>query len=245
MAADTDLKAKPGYNPLYRQVKQRLVDRMASGDLPPGAVLPSEHELARELEVSQGTVRKALAELTAENLLVRQQGRGTFVAEHDQQRTLFQFFKLRPDGGSIQWPEPVFSRLASRRASTREREMLELPSGATVWRILRQRAIGDCTDVVERITLDKARFPDLDAHKPLPNNIYRLYEQAYGQTIVRAAEELRAVPARADDAEALGCRPGHPVLKIDRTAFGITGDVIEMRESTCLTDRVHYLSDLR
>ncbi|MHA1158971.1 MAG: GntR family transcriptional regulator [Alphaproteobacteria bacterium] len=237
--------AKPGYNPLYLQVKRQLVERMAAGEWLPGSVLPSEHQLAEQLEVSQGTVRKALAELTSENLLVRQQGRGTFVAEHDQKRTLFQFFKLTPDGGTLQWPDTTRIELTSRRATVHERAALGLAQGAFVWRLLRHRTLDGNVAVVERITLAKDLFPDIDRHDPLPNNIYRLYERAYGMTIVRAAEELRAVGASRADAKALGCREGYAVLKIERTAYGLTGNTIELRESVCLTDNVHYLSDLR
>src|SRR5688500_8333636 len=88
-----------GFRPLYRQVKDVLVGRIASGAWRAGDAIPSEFEIAAELATSQGTVRKALDEMTAERLVVRRQGRGTFVARHDDARILFQFFKLVPDEG--------------------------------------------------------------------------------------------------------------------------------------------------
>ncbi|MBA4333713.1 MAG: hypothetical protein C0420_01800 [Methylobacterium sp.] len=94
-----------GFRPLYRQVKANFVRRLVEGVWAPGTALPSEGQLASEIGVSQGTVRKALDELAAENLLVRRQGRGTFVAEHDEQRILFQFFKLVPDDGVARFPD--------------------------------------------------------------------------------------------------------------------------------------------
>ncbi len=93
-----------GFRPLYRQVKAIFVRRLVEGVWSPGTALPSEGQLASEIGVSQGTVRKALDELAAENLLVRRQGRGTFVAEHDERRILFQFFKLVPDDGDPALP---------------------------------------------------------------------------------------------------------------------------------------------
>src|SRR5215217_5897815 len=94
-----------GFRPLYRQAKDVLTRRIAEGAWQPGQILPSEFEIAADLGVSQGTVRKALDEMTAENLLVRRQGRGTFVARHDDARILFQFFKLVPDSGERSFPE--------------------------------------------------------------------------------------------------------------------------------------------
>ena len=98
--------------------------------------------------------------------------------------------------------------------------------------------------VVERISLSAEAFPDLDRHEPLPNNLYRLYEQSYATTITQAVEKLKAIEAGAEDARALGCEPGAPVLRIDRAATDLTGRTTELRQSICLTDSVHYLSDL-
>src|SRR5215204_1783030 len=94
-----------GFRPLYRQVRDVLVKRIADGVWQAGQVLPSEPEIAADLGVSPGTVRKALDEMTAENLVVRRQGRGTYVARHDDARILFQFFKLEPDSGERAFPD--------------------------------------------------------------------------------------------------------------------------------------------
>ena len=101
IVSDKDL----GFRPLYRQVRDLLVRRIADGIWQAGQPLPSESEIALDLGVSQGTVRKALDEMTAENLVVRRQGRGTYVARHDDARILFQFFKLVPDTGERSFPE--------------------------------------------------------------------------------------------------------------------------------------------
>ena len=93
-----------GYRPLYQQVRDLLVRRLADGQWQPGKSIPSEHQLAQELGVSQGTVRKALDTMAAERLLVRRQGRGTFVAELTEQHILFHFFKLRADDDAQRFP---------------------------------------------------------------------------------------------------------------------------------------------
>lgn len=233
-----------GYSPLYLQVKQQLIEKMISGEWPPGSLLPSEQQLGAQMGVSQGTVRKALDALAAENVVVRHQGRGTFVSEHDQKRTLFQFFKIVDESGERRFPETVMSRLSARPATAKERTDLALPTGAKVWHIHRLRALNDKVALIERIALPVRKFAKLDSHAPLPNNIYQLYEREYGITIARAVERLQAVKASVEDAKALGCMAGDPVLQIDRVAYGLDGNSAELRRTICLTENLHYLSDL-
>src|SRR5215212_10884032 len=105
MSGGTGAQRDLGFRPLYRQVRDVLVKRIADGVWQAGQALPSEPDIAADLGVSSGTVRKALDEMTAENLVVRRQGRGTFVARHDEARILFQFFKLARDDGERRFPE--------------------------------------------------------------------------------------------------------------------------------------------
>lgn len=233
-----------GYSPLYLQVKQQLIEKMISGEWAPGSLLPSEQQLGVQMGVSQGTVRKALDALASENLVVRQQGRGTFVSEHDQRRALFQFFKIADETGERKFPETVFSRLTKATATARERDELGLNTSAKVWHLYRHRALKGRVALTEQISLSAESFPKLDTHTPLPNNVYQLYERSYGTTIARAVERLKAVRASADDAKVLGCAEGDPVLQIDRLALGLSEQPVEMRRSICLTEDFHYLSDL-
>ena len=77
--ARTETRNGLGFRPLYRQARDVLVGRINDGIWQAGQVLPSEMEIAADLGVSQGTARKALDEMESENLVVRHQGRGTFV----------------------------------------------------------------------------------------------------------------------------------------------------------------------
>jgi GntR family transcriptional regulator len=234
-----------GFNPLYMQVRQRMLQRMLSGEWAPGMLLPSEQQMAAEMRVSQGTVRKALDSLHAENLIVRRQGRGTYVAQHTAERALFHFFRLVAPNGARALPETVQATLGRETATDDEAANLGLARGAAVWRLRRRRALDGTVLISETIALPFADFPGLAAHEPMPNNVYSLYESAYGRTVARAVEMLSAVPCPPEDAEALGCAAGSPVLLIERTAMGLDGRRIEYRRSLCLTDRYRYLSDLR
>lgn len=234
-----------GYRPLYRQVREALVARLIDGTWTPGMLLPSEHHLASELGVSQGTVRKALDSLAADHLLVRRQGRGTFVAEPEEGRILFQFFKLTADDGSRALPETLSASLEKLRADAEARQRLALPARSSVWRIDRVRRLQGGAPLFERIILPAARFPGLDRLPAIPNNLYLLYATRFGITVGRAVERLKAVAASPADAAAIGCPEGAPLLTIDRTAFALDGTPSEWRVTRCRTDGFHYFSDLK
>ena len=126
-----------------------------------GEVFPSEFELADELGVSQGTVRKALHSMTADGLLVRHQGRGPFVSEYDDARILFHFFKLMPDGGPAALPTSRVSSVKESSAGSEERERLGLSKGDRVIRLKRVRMLEGRAAIVETISVPAALFPGL------------------------------------------------------------------------------------
>ena len=233
-----------GFRPLYQQIRDVLVQRIADGRLQPGEMLPSEMQLASELGVSQGTVRKALDAMTADRLLVRRQGRGTFVAEHDETRILFQFFKLVPDDGARSFPDSEVLSVVSAVAEPAERARLALEEGATVVRIRRLRRLAGVPVIVEDVVVPEAMVAGLAEMEP-PNNLYGLYAGRFGVTIGRAQERLKAVALTAEDAALLGVATGTPALEIDRLAIALDDRRAEWRLSRCLTEHVHYLSDLR
>jgi GntR family transcriptional regulator len=237
-------EAPPAFQPLYRQVKERLLNRLIDGTWAPGTPLPSEQQLAQELNVSQGTVRKALDALTAEHLLVRAQGRGTFVAEAEDRRILFRYFRLTADDGARQFPESAVASLRQRIANAAQRDKLQLAKSDRVWLIERTRELAGRPVIFETIALPVALFPGLDQIEPIPNNVYALYASRFGLTVGRVTEKLKAILASAEDAAELGCAEGAPLLQIDRIASSLRGTPMEWRVSRCLTDAFHYLSEL-
>ena len=239
-----DNKTPLGFRPLYRQVRDVLIKRIVDGAWQPGELLPSETDLAGDLRVSQGTVRKALDELERENFVFRRQGKGTFVARHDDARILFQFFKLVPDSGKSEFPESRILSVVAVAADGEDATALSLRAGSRVVRIERLRFLGGRVSIVERITLPQALFPGLEKRE-LPNNLYELYRSDFGVTIVHAQEKLKAVAATKRDAKYLGLDPGAPLLSIDRRASAADGRPVERRLSLCRTDTLHYLSDLK
>lgn len=235
----------PGFRPLYRQVYDILVRKIAEGAWKPGEMLPSEQAIAREMGVSHGTVRKVLDALTAENLLLRRQGKGTFVAEHDQDRALFRFFHIAQPGGERLVPQSAKVKIKARPARAVECEKLELPSKDAVFEITRLRLIGGKPAIREAIILPQRLFPRLDRIGDLPNTLYSLYQSQFGITIAAAREELRAALATRDDQSSLGLKTGSPILVIGRVALSLTGQPVEWRESRVRTDHLVYAVTLQ
>ena len=233
-----------GFRPLYQQVRGMFLRRIADGTWAPGDALPNEQALAGELGVSQGTVRKALDSLAAENLVERQQGRGTFITEVTPARSLFKFFRLAKPGGARLTPASEKATTKRRRATRTECKRLALKLNEDVVEITRVRLVTDMPAIRETIVVPVNRFPALEK-RPIPNTIYALYQSEYGINVLSANEELRAVAAGAEDEKALRIPPGTPLLEISRTAFDIDGKPIELRRSRCDTRHLVYAVTLR
>jgi GntR family transcriptional regulator len=233
-----------GFRPLYQQVRDTLTKRIVDGIWRSGDMVPSEFQIAAELGVSQGTIRKALDEMTSANLLVRRQGKGTFVASHDEARILFQYFKLKPDSGAQVFPESEVLQVKLRKAQTAEIAHLALQKDATVIHITRVRSLAGSRVIVENICLPLDLFDGLQM-EDIPNNLYQLYAERFGITIAGGKESLKAVAATADVASALNVAIGSPLLLIDRIATSLDGRAVEWRQSYCTTEQAHYAIELR
>ncbi|NQW00472.1 MAG: GntR family transcriptional regulator [Rhodospirillales bacterium] len=235
----------PGDGPLFAQVQALMIRRMVDGQWRPGDCLPSEFALAAEFSVSQGTVRKALDALAQEKLVVRHQGRGTFVSAHSPQRELFRFFHL-VGKNDIQQPPRTSQLIAfnSRRGSRQETQRLGLAAGQRIINIRRLRSMGGNPVIIENISLPEALFAGLGKRQEVPNELYQFYEQSYGVTIYKAVEHLTACAASADEAGYLSIATGAPLLEVDRLAVTLDGTPVEWRVSRCDTRAHSYLSEI-
>jgi len=246
MENETGMTTPPGFRPLYQQVHDLLRSRIANGIWRPSEALPSEQALAAELGVSQGTVRKALDALAADQLVERRQGKGTYVAQHTQESALFRFFRLaRPRNGARVTPESRLLSVERRAALKADRERLQIAGRQDVMEARRVRMIDNRPLILETIIASLALFPDLDKQKTLPNTLYELYQTAYGISVFAAKEELRAEAATAEDAAHLDIAEGAPLMQIDRIALALDGTPAEWRISRCVTRDLVYAVTLR
>lgn len=125
--------------PLYLQVKDTLIQRILAGAWKPGAAIPNEIDLSRELGISVGTVRKALDEMESERLISRRQGRGTFVIDQSSDECAIRFSNIR-DADGVRISGSVEScEIVSATANEAEARMLNLRYGDLVFRLHRLR----------------------------------------------------------------------------------------------------------
>lgn len=237
MAQDTN---QISLKPLYQQVRERLLVRLIDGDWTAGDAIPSEIQLARELGVSQGTVRKALDEMVRDNILRRKQGRGTFVASSDDAEFVFQFFRLQPDQGDKVLPSSRVISVRRDKANAAAAARLDIARGTETLRIERVRNLCDRPVISETVILLRALFEGFPDAPDIPNNLYNLYAKRWGIRIGRTDERLKAGLATDTEAERLECAPGTPLLRIERVACDLGGNPVELRLSNCLTDDFHY-----
>ncbi|MFT6389327.1 MAG: GntR family transcriptional regulator [Cellvibrionaceae bacterium] len=232
-----------GSVPLYAQVQELLITRIIKGEWSPTEIIPSEIKLARELGVSQGTIRKAITGLVERKVLIRRHGKGTFVAGHNNARALFQFFRIHNEENEKALPESKTLTFTERCASTAESKKLKLPKKARIFFIERIRSLGGQPILVESIALPDHFFQglkDID----LLNTLYDLYEIEFSITVHRAEESLRAISASKHDAVILNLTEGAPLLEIERLALTLDNVPIELRVSRCTTEKHHYWNTL-
>ena len=235
---------KPGASPLYLQVREILTRRISSGSLGPGAALPSEFQIAEDLGVSQGTVRKALDALAQERLVVRVQGKGTFVVEQTPEEVHFRFFNIFDADGRRVLPDSRNTKVTSGQANTEERRKLELPAKSRVCRMRRVRTVNERPFIVERIVLPEAMFPNIAQRGEVPNTLYDLFQAEYGVLVMRARDTVHAEACPTDVATALKVAQGTPLTVIDRVATAI-GDVpVEWRVRSCHLDGLRYVANV-
>ncbi len=233
-------------NPLYKEVKIRLTRGLAAGEWKPGQAIPSESRLAAQFNVSIGTIRKAIDDLVADRILLRQQGRGTFVATHTEDRTLFHFFHIAGKDGGRELPVTELLSFRKDRAGDAEVARLGIARGARVFRIENVLRLSGSPVIFDEIAIPAALFPDLDAEifGKRDGTIYGLYQASYGINVVRISERLSAGQAPAAVRARLAMRAGTPALVIKRVAYSYNDVPVEYRVSWVNTQDHEYVSDL-
>jgi len=236
----------PTFSPLYQQIKALIMQRLEAGEWKPGELIPSEVELGSRFKVSQGTVRKAIDELAAENLVVRRQGKGTFVATHHETQAQFRFLRLMADVDEPQRPENRIIEVKRVRASAEVARQLDVKSGDSVIFIKRVKSFNGVPIILEEIWLPGAIFKGLTAERLIEYKgpLYGLFESEFGTRMIRAEERIRAVGADPESAEVLGVPPHTPLLSVERASFTYGDKPVEMRRGLYLTTSHHYQSEL-
>jgi GntR family transcriptional regulator len=243
-----DATRGPGavFTPLYRQIKDLLLSSLQKGEWKPGALIPSELELAARFRVSQGTVRKAVDELAAEHLLVRRQGKGTFVATHQEPRTQFRFLRLMPDSGQAVPTQSRFLLCRRMRVPADVAPRLRMRTADAVVHVRRLLLFDATPAVLDDIWLPGSLFRGLTAERlaQYRGPLYGLFEAEFGTRMIRADEWLKAVAAQEEAAALLAIAPGAPLLLVDRVSYSYGDRPVEVRRGLCVTQGFHYHNTL-
>jgi GntR family transcriptional regulator len=238
--------AGPSFSPLYRQIKGLIIASLQGGEWKAGEAIPSELDLAARFGVSQGTVRKAVDELAAENLLVRRQGKGTFVATHAEQQQQYRFLRLMPDEGQ----DPGLGRqlldCRRQRAPAWIARQFGLRAGAAMVEVRRILHKDGRPIVLDDIWLPGDLFKGLTAERLNRHRgpFYGLFETEFGVHMIRAQEKLRAVAADAESAVLLQVPVATPLLSVERLSFTYGDKPVELRCGLYNTATHYYRNDL-
>ena len=244
--SSTEAADSPAFSPLYQQIKALMTRSLQQGEWRPGEAIPSEMELALRFKVSQGTVRKAIDAMAADNLLVRRQGKGTFVATHAEEKIQFRFLRLMPDAAEQGGMTRRFIDCQRQRAPAELARALNLkPSDATI-RVRRLLSFRGAPVVLDDIWLPAQLFKGLTAER-LSNYrgpMYGLFETEFGVRMIRAEEKIRAVAADEASAALLSLAPGAPLLSVERLAMTYGDRPVELRRGLYSTASHYYRNEL-
>ncbi len=235
----------PSFSPLYQQIKNMLLNSLRLCEWKPGEAIPSEMELAARFHVSQGTVRKAIDEMAGENLLVRRQGKGTFVATHAEQQVQFRFLKLVPNSGTPGSEGPAHREIVECRRTSASADIaraLALRTGDAVLQVRRVLSFISTPTILEDIWLPAAPFKGLTAQR-LANYqgpMYALFETEFNVRMVRAEERIRAEPATDGREQLLQVSHGTQLLSVERIAYTYKDVPMELRRGYYRTDTHYY-----
>ena len=238
--------SSPNYRPLYDQIKVLLTQSLIGGEWRPGEMIPSEIDLAARYKVSQGTVRKAIDSLAGENILIRRQGKGTFVATHNEEGIKLRFLRLTAVDGHKEALQNELLSCSKTKADNRIAKILELKASAALIEVKRLLTFSGRPLIYDHIIVPAAPFKGLNGNRVEENqgSMYSMYETEYGIRMIRAEERLTSVAATGGVASALNLNSGAPLLSIERVSYTYGDKPMEWRLGLCLTDDHHYMSEL-
>jgi GntR family transcriptional regulator len=231
--------------PLYQAVRDQIIRGLVAGEWKPQEALPSEARLAERFGVSIPTVRAAIAELAAAKVLMRKQGKGTYVASHNH-HNVYKFFHMVPDVGPPARPRFTLLSFDKGTSSADVAQVLHLSSakgGARVFEFAITLGINNIPVMVSEITVSAGHFSGLSEKviREGGDTVYGIYQAKFGVTVTRTVDQLRAVLANPFVARHLELKRGEPVLQIRRVGYTFNDIPVEVRVSHARTDRYHFL----
>ena len=246
LATDDAAKRSTAYSPLYQQIKSLLLQSLDQGEWKPGETIPSEVDLATRFQVSQGTVRKAIDDLAADHLLIRRQGKGTFVSTHNEAKVRYRFLRLTSDEAHQLTTHSEIISCSRVQAPVQIAKLLLLRTVDTAIRITRVLSFDNKPTILDTIWLPAQVFKSMTPDAVIQNKepLYAWFESEFGVSMVRADESIRAVAATPEAEKRLHVSLGTPLLHVERVAYTYGERPMEVRQGLYLTDHFHYRNSL-
>lgn len=229
-------------------VKRHISESILQGELPAGTILPSENSLAAEFGVSVGTVRKALAALTTEGMLMRRRKTGTVVTGWAPLHNLshfFQYFRLHDKTGGLLHSETRLLDYQLSHASAQEADQLQIAPGDEVIRLKRVRRVKGIAAMHETLVLPASRLPNFPAAEQLPPLLYRFLFEHYDVRVAAVREQITAALANEEDAALLELSLPHAVLVIDEVSFDQSAMPLILAHHRFSTEYFMYVNEIR
>ena len=230
--------------PRYIQIADSLLDQIESGELAPGTRLPPERTLSELLDVNRLTLRRALGRLEALGLIIRQHGKGNFVAEPKIERQTGRLVSfthgmerrgLAPGAKVITFEQrPVKAAIARR---------MKMPVLTPTYYIRRLRSINQEPVMLEVFWMPAHYFPDLERHDLTNHSTYEIMEAEYGVSMIKARRTFEPVVATEYEAELLGIEAGDPLMLVRRVGFDQKERCVEYGKDLYRGDRFRFVTE--
>ena len=232
--------------PLYVEVKKKITQSLIQGEWGPGEAIPSEIELANIYDVSQGTVRKAIDDLSAESILVRRQGKGTYVATHNEENIQLRFLRLTSQFGLNEKLDNQLISFSKEKATNKLAKILNINPSSTIISVTRILTFNENPLILDVIKIPAQSFRGLTPEMIVENNgsMYRMYETDFGVRMLRADEKILAISANSETASHLKVQENHPLLSVERISYTYKNKPLEWRLGLYVTDNHFYRSEL-
>lgn len=236
-----------GPEPLYKQVEKHILQCLANGEWKPGDQLPTESQLAERFGVAVFTIRAGIRELVAANILVRKQGKGTFVARHTHQRQRYQFSHVFRDDGTQIFPDRRLLSFEREAAGDEVMAILGMrkEDRPTIYRIACLLTIEGKPASTLDITLPAKMFHGLTARaiREGEENLYAVYQDVCGINVIRIQERVYGTTAKGPVARALEIAANSPVLRVERIAYTYNDTPVEFRVRHLDATKYHYRTE--
>ncbi len=230
----------------YKKVKLSIIQALNQMKWAFNEAIPSEPRLAQKYKVSIGTIRRAIDELVSENILIREQGRGTFVISHTEDYMLNVFFRLESKSGKRGLPKSTLLDFKKVTPSKLVANYLKLSANEKIYKIKALLKFNEAPAIIDEIHLPEKLFPDLAKtyFSERSGTLYKLFQEKYGITVVKIHETVEAQLSTKTDAMLLGQNTNKPLLKIIRVAYTYKNLPVDLRIRLVDANNYRYFNTL-